>query len=233
MRITRGHRKRSQIWKSSVVATFTGLALGLVPATPALAAGTTAESPVQYMQIVAHPDDDLFFMNPDMDRAIHAGYAFVTVYTTASEISGNGNTPGQKAKSLQRGVMDAYARMAGVPDSNPNAQEEWTGAAWTVGTRQLERYSLIARPNVQLVFMGLHDARLDEVYAGTLTDTTVVPSPSPVVSTSYSYTKANVTSVLNAIITAYQPSVLNYQDPLVDSRYTRSCSGNASPACSS
>jgi LmbE family N-acetylglucosaminyl deacetylase len=179
---------------------------------------STAGGRVQYMQIVAHPDDDLLFLNPDMYQSIRAGAASVTVYTTASEISGNGSTPAQKAKGLQRGVQDAYARMAGVPDVNPNAQEEWTGQAWTVGSRRLERYSLNSRPNVQLVFMGLHDGQLSNVYAGTLVDTTVVPTGS-VVPESYQYTKADVISVLRSIITSYQPTVLRYQDPLVDNRY--------------
>lgn len=181
-------------------------------------ADTTAAGRVQYMQIVAHPDDDLLFLNPDVYQSIRAGAASVTVYTTASELSGNGSTPAQKAKSLQRGVQDAYARMAGVPDVNPNAQEEWTGQAWTVGSRRLERYSLNSRPNVQLVFMGLHDGRLSNVYAGSLVDTTVVPTGA-VVPESYQYTKADVISVLRSIITGYQPTVLRYQDPLVDSRY--------------
>ena len=204
-----------------VAAAAGALVVGLMPATSAaapLAAGTTAVGGVQYMQIVAHPDDDLFFMNPDLYQSIRAGAPTVTVYTTASEISGDGDTPADKAKSLQRGVEDAYARMAGVPDADPNAQEEWSGQAWTIGSRTLERYSLIARPNVQLVFMGLHDGQLSNVYDGPLTDTTVVPTGA-VVTQSYSYTKADVISVLRSIVNSYQPSVLRYQDPLVDSRY--------------
>jgi len=210
---------KARTWLVAVAAG--ALALGPIQAASAaapLSARTAAAGGVQYMQIVAHPDDDLFFMNPDLYQSIQAGAPTVTVYTTASEISGNGDTPADKAKSLQQGVEDAYARMAGVPDVDPNAQEEWTGQAWTIGSRTLERYSLIARPNVQLVFMGLHDGQLSNVYDGSLTDTTVVPTGA-VVTQSYSYTKADVISVLRSIVNSYQPSVLRYQDPLVDSRY--------------
>jgi LmbE family N-acetylglucosaminyl deacetylase len=173
---------------------------------------------VQVMHVVAHPDDDLFFMNPDVYQTIRAGVPTVTVYITASEISGAGNTPEQKAKSLQRGVQDAYARMAGVADVDPNAQEEWTGAPWTIGTRKVERFSLVSRPEVQLVFMNLHDANLGNVYDWGATDTTVIPTGSTVAS--YSYNKSNVTSVLLSMLNSYQPTVLRYQDPLPDGRYT-------------
>lgn len=214
---------KARAWLVAVTAAATAgaLVLGPMPAASAAApqsVGTAAVGGVQYLQIVAHPDDDLFFMNPDLYQSIRAGAPSVTVYTTASEISGNGDTPADKAKSLQRGVEDAYARMAGVPDVDPNAQEEWSGQAWTIGSRMLERYTLIARPNVQLVFMGLHDGELSDVYNGSLTDTTVVPTDA-VVTQSYQYNKADVTSVLRSIINSYHPSVLRYQDPLVDSRY--------------
>src|SRR5262249_7704886 len=91
--------------------------------------------------------------------------------------------------------------------------------AWTVGTRQVERFTLKDRPNVQLVFLNLHDGQLGDVYDNGLVDSTVVPSGAPVTQ-SYRYTKADMTEVLLTIINAYRPSVLRYQDTLPDSRYT-------------
>ena len=185
--------------------------------TPNAQAAGPVNGRVQVMNVVAHPDDDVFFMNPDIYQTIRAGVPNVTVYLTASEISGAGTTPEQKSRSLQRGVQDAYARMAGVPDANTNAQEEWIGGPWTIGTRKVERFSLVNRPEVHLVFMNLHDARLGEVYDDGLVDQTVVPTGSTVAS--YSYGKADVTSVLLSIINSYQPTVLRYQDPTPDNRY--------------
>lgn len=49
------------------------------------------------MQVVAHPDDDLFFINPDVSAAIDAQVAVVTVYVTAGQLTGNGSTDGQRA----------------------------------------------------------------------------------------------------------------------------------------
>ena len=109
--------------------------------------------------------------------------------------------------------------MAGVADTNPNGQEEWTGQAWTIGTRKVEKYWLIARPGVQLVFMNLRDAQLGNVYDNGLVDHTIVPSGG-LVTVSYNYAKNDVISVLLAIINNYHPNVLRYQDTLPDDRYT-------------
>lgn len=38
----------------------------------------------QLMQILAHPDDDLYFMNPDTQRMLDAGVPLVCVYVTAA-----------------------------------------------------------------------------------------------------------------------------------------------------
>ena len=40
------------------------------------------------MQILAHPDDDLYFMNPDTQRMLDAGTPLVCVYVTAGEATG-------------------------------------------------------------------------------------------------------------------------------------------------
>src|SRR5688572_26709823 len=127
LKTTRGRGLGAGARRAAIAAASTAVLL-LVAATPNVyAAPGPVNGRVQVVNVVAHPDDDLFFMNPDIYQTIRAGLPTATVYITASEISGAGNTPAQKAKSLQRGVQDAYARMAGVPDANPNAQEEWTG----------------------------------------------------------------------------------------------------------
>jgi LmbE family N-acetylglucosaminyl deacetylase len=217
MKNDRWHHTRGRAGQAGVAA-FVGLVLAASTVGPVAAAGT-ATGTVQFMQVVAHEDDDLFFMNPELYYNIRNGAASVTVYTTANQLSGAGSTPEQMARSTQKGVENTYARMAGVPDADPNAQEEWTEAAWTIGTRQVERFTLTARPNVQLVFMNLHDGQLGDVYDNGLVDSTVVPTGSPVTQ-SYRYAKADVKTVLLAIMNAYQPSVLRTQDTLPDSRYT-------------
>ncbi|CAM5411045.1 hypothetical protein SVIOM342S_10412 [Streptomyces violaceorubidus] len=62
---------------------------------------------------MAHPDDDLFFLNPEIKKTIRAGCPVVTVYLTAGD-AGKTN----RAKALEYvdrreyGVRAAYAEMA-------------------------------------------------------------------------------------------------------------------------
>ncbi|MFJ7207418.1 PIG-L family deacetylase, partial [Streptomyces sp. NPDC098789] len=83
---------------------------------------TTAGS---VLQIVAHPDDDLFFMNPDLSRSLLSGRKVTTTYLTSGEADGKNeavgpsfNDPAQPAdrahyaEARQNGIRSAYAQMA-------------------------------------------------------------------------------------------------------------------------
>ncbi len=87
-----------------------GVLLG--PPTPAWAA-----APTTTLSVVAHPDDDLLFMNPDIVSDIRAGSTVWTVYLTDGR--GNGD-PARNDTAFTNarieGVRAAYAAMAGVPD---------------------------------------------------------------------------------------------------------------------
>ena len=80
-----------------------------------------AESPQDCAQgtvinVVAHEDDDLLFLNPDIQHDIDAGLCVTTIYLTA----GDGAGPIEDAKPLywrdgrETGELAAYAAMAGV-----------------------------------------------------------------------------------------------------------------------
>ncbi|MEU3573963.1 hypothetical protein AB0E96_36955 [Kitasatospora sp. NPDC036755] len=117
------------------------------------------------------------------------------------------------------GAVNAYSRMAGAGDTDPNTDEvgHWTVEAWTVAGKQVERYVLEDRP-VHLLFLNLHDAGLVKVLNGG-TDTTVVPVGSPLPGPS-TYTAADVVEVLRQIMETYRPTVLRAQDELPDTRYS-------------
>ena len=168
------------------------------------------------MQVVAHEDDDLLFMNPDVSASIAAGVPSVTVYLSAGNLTGTGTTDAQRTRNRQRGVQDAYARMAGLTTIAPN-QADWRGDLLTIAGRQAERYMLIGRTDVVLVFLNLHDGQLANVYSGTI-DTSVIPEAG-VVTTSFSYKRADVVAVLSGLLATYQPSVLRFQDLDPDVRY--------------
>jgi LmbE family N-acetylglucosaminyl deacetylase len=82
------------------------------------------------LQVVAHPDDDLFFMNPDTVHSLHAGVPVVSVYVTAGESTGVNHEPFGPRKhhrhdrpayssSRHQGLRQAYAAMLGLPHFTP------------------------------------------------------------------------------------------------------------------
>ena len=170
-----------------------------------------------YMQVVAHEDDDLIFMNPDVDRTIGSGTTTVTVYVTAGEYGAS--DPALRARTRQRGVQNAYAAMAGVADGDDATQLEWDRVAVPVASRYVERYSLRARPCVALAFMNLPDSGLAHLNGSpTHFVNTVVPTGG-VAPGSYVYTRADVLAVLGGLLGQHLPTVLRYQDDAPDWRY--------------
>ncbi|MCP5040629.1 MAG: hypothetical protein GY944_06335, partial [bacterium] len=98
------------------------------------------------LQIVAHEDDDLYFMTPAVSDAIALGQASWTVYLTAGDA---GRTDGHW-QSRELGIRAAYAQMAAQPNS-------WTAAPVTVNGRSLTAFQLDAAPQIVVVFMRLPD----------------------------------------------------------------------------
>ncbi|RDG37399.1 PIG-L family deacetylase [Streptomyces corynorhini] len=102
---------------------------------------------------VAHPDDDLYFVEPEIRATIRAGCQVTTVYLTAGD---DGKKPRRVAldyvEKRERGVRTAYAALAGAPD-------RWTEGRVRVDGRAIRSFTL-ARPSapaVRLLFLGLHD----------------------------------------------------------------------------
>jgi LmbE family N-acetylglucosaminyl deacetylase len=171
--------------------------------------------PTRLMHVVAHEDDDLLFMNPDLSSAIRAGDRTVTVFVTAGQLSGEGNTEGERARNRQRGIQDAYARMAGVPTGG--AQAEWVGDLLPCGGKLVERYRL-AGTDVQVVFVGLRDGGMSTLYAGTPHFTVVTTGG--LGAPQYRYGRADLLSVLSELVELYQPAQVRALDPLPETRYT-------------
>ena len=95
----------------------TGIAVGAVAALllPLGAPGAegTASRP-SHVQVAAHPDDDILFMNPDESLAIRSGARVTSVYLTAGE--SDVEPSGEYAAQRQAGAHAAFAYMAGVPE---------------------------------------------------------------------------------------------------------------------
>ncbi|WP_250306595.1 ricin-type beta-trefoil lectin domain protein [Streptomyces sp. A 4/2] len=102
---------------------------------------------------VAHEDDDLLFINPEIQQAMGPRCAFSTVYLTAGD-AGRRYTGGDYVQSREEGVRAAYAEMAGVPD-------RWTRNDLRVRGRTIASYVLMGKISVRLSFLRLPDGAPD------------------------------------------------------------------------
>jgi LmbE family N-acetylglucosaminyl deacetylase len=65
------------------------------------------------LNVVAHPDDDLLFLSPDLLDALRSGDDVRTVYLTA----GDAGRAQEYWRGRTLGVGAAYATLLGVPDA--------------------------------------------------------------------------------------------------------------------
>ena len=72
-----------------------------------------AKSPVD-LNIVAHQDDDILFMNPDILNSVVAGHRQVTVYITAGNVD-----PDDQAYAIEReeGAIAGYPKLLQLADA--------------------------------------------------------------------------------------------------------------------
>ncbi|MGW2821052.1 PIG-L family deacetylase [Streptomyces sp. NPDC001443] len=115
------------------------------------------------VQVLAHPDDDLYFINPDLQRALEAGRQVTSVYLTAGEADGRNidtrdplrmdSPPDYEgyAEARQQGLRAAYADMV-----TGDRESEWARDVFTFSTGvSVDRSTLLVAPHVQLLFFGL------------------------------------------------------------------------------
>ncbi|KAL2809834.1 putative deacetylase LmbE-like domain-containing protein [Aspergillus granulosus] len=102
------------------------------------------------LNIVAHPDDDLLFINPDILHDIANGFNVRTVYLT----SGDAGNSSPFWTSRQSGALAAYAQMAGV-------ESVWDESDIGVQGKHIPLYTLRGNPHVSLAFMHIPDGSMD------------------------------------------------------------------------
>ncbi|MGW7459231.1 PIG-L family deacetylase [Streptomyces sp. NPDC054797] len=204
-----------------------------VPAAPdskagAPAAPADAPDPGRVLQIVAHPDDDLYFMNPDLRYSISTGHPVTSVYLTSGEADGinagaakETTTPPNKpayAEARQNGIRAAYAKMATGDRSSP-----WKRTAVpTKGGGQAEVDVLLAKPQVNLVWLQLREAgnvyadvpdSLHGLWDGKVPRLESMLSSGTPVKQKYAYTKDQVVQTLVGVLEQYKPTTVRSQDP--------------------
>ncbi|MER5728945.1 ricin-type beta-trefoil lectin domain protein [Streptomyces sp. NPDC002138] len=98
---------------------------------------------------VAHPDDDLLFINPEIQRLIRSECFVTVVYLTAGD-SGSSFRRAPYARGRESGVLNAYAKMANVRDS-------WRQEVILAGGHPVLSYTLNGGPDIRLTFLRLPD----------------------------------------------------------------------------
>jgi uncharacterized repeat protein (TIGR01451 family) len=196
-------------WQAVAVALLAGLVVLLgAPGGPAQAASCSGTS----LNVVAHQDDDLLFMSPDVLHEVQGGSRCVaTVYVTAGDA---GELPAYwQGRAL--GAQAAYAQMAGVANV-------WTESPLTIGSHPLAMYTLNADTKISLIFMRLPDGNyvygtgypstgnqsLQHLWQGTL-------SSIDAVNESTSYTRTDLIDTLTGLMSQFQPDLIRTQDSAV------------------
>ncbi|MFD6877991.1 MULTISPECIES: PIG-L family deacetylase [unclassified Streptomyces] len=197
-------------------------------ARPVLPASTTAGTVVQ---IVAHPDDDLFFMNPDLSRSLTAGTRVTTAYLTSGEADGRNEARGGEAKdpeqpadrthyaeARQNGIRSAYAQMA-----TGDRTSAWKRTVVpTAGGGQAELDVLVARPEIHLVWLQLREARspagknpdsLRGLWNGDIPALEAQLASGTPVKQPFTYTKDQAIQAIAGVLEQYRPTTIRMQDP--------------------
>lgn len=179
----------------------------VVPTTLDILPNTTCDAPT-ILNVVAHQDDDLLFMNPDLAHDIKAGHCVRTIYMTAGDAGDNkfywlGREQGSEA---------AYDYIDG-PDKDIWVQR--------IVKLSAKAFISIANPRgnskVSLIFMRLPDGgihgtgfkashyeSLERLNAGAISQVHSIDGSSV-------YTSSELTAALTALMRVYRPSGVHMQ----------------------
>ncbi|WP_285682585.1 PIG-L family deacetylase [Actinoplanes sp. NBRC 103695] len=177
------------------------------------------------LSIVAHPDDDLYFLNPNVSQAIRRGHAeVVSVVVTAAEGDGRNvdtDDPDREqtpvdftgySTARHHGLRRAYARMAGLPTDS-----RWDRAVVAMPDGlTVEHYVLAAAPRVQLYLLNVAQIEsrgtMAPLWSGEIESAPTRPSlllPRPV----QRVTRAALIGCLAELIRRHAPAVVRTLDP--------------------
>lgn len=201
---------------------------GVVDVPPA-AHDTSPDGRALTLQVLAHPDDDLYFMNPDIQQTVRAGVPVVSVYLTAGEAGGINRPPGRPrphadpssyTAARQQGLRQAYAAMLGAPVLSP-----WQRAALNLPAGLAAEVDTLEYDGrrAELVFLQLREFGADgkkgggdnlpELWGRPGATLTTLVARGSVVRTQYTYRRENLIDVLAWLMDCYRPSVLRTLDP--------------------
>ncbi|WP_225846124.1 PIG-L family deacetylase [Streptomyces sp. HPF1205] len=207
----------------------------------------TAAPGTSVVQIVAHPDDDLYFINPETSQFLRAGVPLTTVYLTAGESTGlgrrtyavrHGEVPvldrAHFAAERFNGSRRAYARMATGDMDSP-----WDRSARVLASGTVAEVAVLrAAPHVRLVVLAMLEAgdrrreyrgrSLAGLVAGTTLSVPTLVMPDSPVTSQYAYTRDKVLAALDHVLTDARPTLVCTLDPDPEHKRGRHGKGAAS-----
>ncbi|GGS24329.1 hypothetical protein GCM10010252_74400 [Streptomyces aureoverticillatus] len=196
------------------------------------ASGPPPRTEESIVQIVAHPDDDLFFINPEVGQSLRSGRPVTTIYLTSGEANGvnaprrgpyrGGSRPERDkrkyAKARQNGIRAAYAEMVTGRAAHP-----WRRTVIaTAGGGQAELDTLQGYPHIRLVWTLLREAGsitgerphslhgLWDGRVGTLGSQLVHGGT---VTRDFSYTREQLVQTLVGHLERFRPTQVRMQNP--------------------
>lgn len=157
--------------------------------------------------VVAHQDDDLLFINPDVNKAIQSGKPVRTVYLTA----GDGGLSREYWQARESGAEAAYAQMAGVNNN-------WITVPYTFNSKNIRVRYLLERPAINLMFLRLPDGlaygngstsygsvSLEKLWKGSISSISSVDG-------AHSLTREDVIDLLAQLMTKMEADSINALD---------------------
>lgn len=163
------------------------------------------------LNIVAHQDDDLLFMNPDVQKSITEGNCVRTVYLTAGD-AGHSSFYWLKR---EKGAQAAYSQMTGAPKTD-----------WVERTIKLDdkQFAIMAAPKSDLKislmylrlpdgnvggqgFSGTNSQNISKLHSGQITDITSVDKQSV-------YTNQQLVGALVKLMELYKPNLIRTQSTM-------------------
>lgn len=206
--------RKPRTWFTAAVAASLTVAAGLAPQ-PALAEDDCSAGKV--LNIVAHHDDDLLFLSPDLIHDIQEGKCVQTLFLIASNYPGNPPRPISDTEYMQereRGVRDAYATAAGEDPGN------WTSQHYQADQKEATQWTLNER--VSIVELRIPDNSTPPgnslwwLYALDQPVTTVDNEENG----PQTFTRRELGDFLRRIVANFRPDEIHAGDPLADHRTT-------------
>ena len=148
--------------------------------------------------VVAHQDDDLYFMQPDLLEAVQRGEGITSVYVTAGD-----NAQGMDyAMNRYAGLRYAYGAAAGSLD--------WRCGVIAIATHVVEHCHLADRP-VSLVFLAYPDGGVDGEFAHSLLKLWQgdIASAETVAEQTTTYTQDELIETVAEIVRETQPGTIH------------------------